>query len=63
MPRVPSGEEEFGRIDYRRGVTARTAEAKSLYGHRSGYQSLDMESSALDDGDTYVLCLHGDCNS
>jgi len=63
LPRVPSGEEEFGRIDYRCGVTARTAEAKSLYGHRSGYQPLDMESSALDDGDTYVLCLYGDCNS
>lgn len=63
MPKVPSGEEEFGRIDYRRGVTARTGEAKSLYGHRSGYQSLDMESSALDDGDTYVLRLNGDCNS
>lgn len=63
MPKVPSGEEEFGGIDYRRGVTARTGEAKSLYGHRSGYQSLDMESSALDDGDTYVLRLNGDCNS
>ena len=63
MPKVPSGQDEFARIEYRRDVTARTGEAKSLYGHRSGYQSLDMESSALDDGDTYVLRLHGDCNS